>query len=459
MVEIEINGKKIEAAQGSMIIEVADQNEVRIPRFCYHKKLSVAANCRMCLVEVGDARKPMPACATPITQGMKVFTRSKLALDAQRAVMEFLLINHPLDCPVCDQGGECELQDLAVGYGRDVSRFNLGKRALSDHDIGPLIETEMTRCIHCTRCVRFGKEIAGLHELGVMNRGEHLEISTMVARTLTSELSGNMIDVCPVGALTSKPYRFTARAWELKQRPGMAAHDGVGSHIYAHVIHNQIKRVVPHECEALNETWLSDRDRFSYEGLYHADRLLEPKIKRNGRWEEADWSTALDFAADRLRSVIHDEGAQALGALASPNSSCEEFYLLQKLMRGIGSAHVDHRLRQQDFSDEEEFAAYPHSGVTLTKLSQADVILLLGSCVRKEQPIVAHRIRMASLNGAVVLVVNPMDYTFQFNVTHKQIVPGGDLLLGIAKIAKALMESSKIKPDSVLAEFLQTVTV
>ncbi len=460
MVEIEINGKKIEAAQGSMIIEVADQHDVRIPRFCYHKKLSVAANCRMCLVEVGDVRKPLPACATPITQGMKVFTRSKLALDAQRAVMEFLLINHPLDCPVCDQGGECELQDLAMGYGRDVSRFNLGKRAVSDHDVGPLIETEMTRCIHCTRCVRFGKEIAGLHELGVMNRGEHLEISTLVGRAITSELSGNMIDVCPVGALTSKPYRFSARAWELTQRPGIAAHDGVGSYIYAHTIHNEVKRIVPRECEALNETWVSDRDRFSYEGLYHKDRVLTPKIKRNGHWEEVNWSDALAFAAERLRAVSDTQGADALGALASPNSSCEEFYLFQKLMRGLGSAHIDHRLRQHDFSDENQFAAYPHSGVTLTELAKADVILLLGSIVRKEQPIVAHRIRMASLTGATVLVVNPLDDTFQFNVASKQIVPGGDLLLGIAKIAKALVAGSeKIKPSAAIAEFLKDITV
>jgi NADH-quinone oxidoreductase subunit G len=455
MVEIEINGKKVEAAPGAMIIEVADQEGVRIPRFCYHKKLSIAANCRMCLVEVGDVRKPLPACATPVSQGMKVFTRSKLALDAQRAVMEFLLINHPLDCPVCDQGGECELQDLAMGYGRDISRFHLGKRSVADRDIGPLIETEMTRCIHCTRCVRFGKEIAGVQELGVMNRGEHLEISTFVEKALVSELSGNMIDVCPVGALTSKPYRFTARAWELSQRPSIAAHDCVGSHIYAHVIHNEIKRVVPKECEALNEMWLSDRDRFSYEGLYHEDRVLTPKIKRNGQWEETDWPIALQFAADKLREA----NADSIGALVSENATTEEFYLLQKLIRGLGSANIDHRLAQQDFSDQENFMAYPHAGLRLDELAQADVILLLGSNVRKEQPMIAHRIRMATRNHTKVLVVNPIDYVFNFPVTAKQIATGGDLLQALGKVAKALLSLPEFKgqADAKLSAFLKEI--
>ncbi|MFA6037733.1 MAG: NADH-quinone oxidoreductase subunit NuoG [Legionellales bacterium] len=433
MIEIEINGKKVSAQPGSMIIEVADQIDVRIPRFCYHKKLSVAANCRMCLVEVGDVRKPLPACATPVSQGMKVFTRSKLALDAQRAVMEFLLINHPLDCPVCDQGGECELQDVSVGYGRDISRFNLGKRSVKDQDIGPLIETEMTRCIHCTRCVRFGKEVAGLHELGVMNRGEHLEISTLVERTVTSELSGNMIDLCPVGALTSKPYRFTARAWELSQRPTIAAHDAVGSHIYAHVIHNQVKRVVPKECESINETWISDRDRFSYEGLYHADRILTPKVKRNNKWESVDWQTALEFAAEKLRAVK----PEAIGSLVTSNATNEEFYLLQKLMRTLGSSNIDHRLQEQDFSDQEQFPDAPLMNITLDELAQADVILLVGSHVNKEQPIVAHRIRKATLNSGQVVVVNPIDYKFNFKVADKEIVTGGDLVSGLEKMLKS----------------------
>ncbi len=457
MVEIEIDGKKVEANPGSMIIEVADQHEVRIPRFCYHKKLSVAANCRMCLVEVGDARKPLPACATPITQGMKVFTRSKLALDAQSAVMEFLLINHPLDCPICDQGGECELQDVSVGYGRDISRFNLGKRAVEDHDIGPLIETEMTRCIHCTRCVRFGEEVAGLHELGVMNRGEHLEISTLVERTVTSELSGNMIDLCPVGALTSKPYRFTARAWELSQRPTVAAHDAVGSHLYAHVIHNEIKRVVPRECEAVNETWISDRDRFSYEGLYHPDRVLTPKIKRNNKWENVDWQTALQFAADLLDEIEPKD----IGALVSPSSTNEEFYLLQKLMRKMGSAHIDHRLQEQDFSDQAQFPDYPTMGVTLDALQNSDVICLVGSHIRKEQPIISHRIRKAALNACQVAVINPIDYVFNFKVTAKQIMPQGDLLTGLAQVVKALLALSEFqgKPNEALKTFLKDIKV
>lgn len=457
MVEIEINGKKVEAVPGSMIIEVADQNNVRIPRFCYHKKLSVAANCRMCLVEVGDARKPLPACATPITQGMKVFTRSKLALEAQRAVMEFLLINHPLDCPICDQGGECELQDVSMGYGRDISRFNLGKRAVEDHDIGPLIETEMTRCIHCTRCVRFGKEVAGLHELGVMNRGEHLEISTWVARTVTSELSGNMIDLCPVGALTSKPYRFTARAWELTQRPLIASHDAVGSHLYAHVINNQIKRIVPRDCEVLNETWISDRDRFSYEALYHPDRVLTPKIKRNGTWENTDWQTALEFAASRLRDTMTTQQTDSVGALVSASATNEEFYLLQKLMRGMGSNNIDHRLQEQDFSDQEQCSLYPHMGVTLETLTHADCIFLVGSHVRKEQPIIAHRIRKASLNSAQVLVLNPVDYSFDFKVAAKQIAEGGDLLQTLAQVLKALLKL-KGQTQPTLQTFLDNIT-
>jgi NADH-quinone oxidoreductase subunit G len=433
MIEIEINGKKVNAEQGSMIIEVADQHDVRIPRFCYHKKLSVAANCRMCLVEVDGVRKPLPACATPITQGMKVFTRSKLALDAQRAVMEFLLINHPLDCPVCDQGGECELQDVSMGYGRDISKYNLGKRAVKDQDIGPLIETEMTRCIHCTRCVRFGKEVAGLHELGVMNRGEHLEISTLVARTVSSELSGNMIDICPVGALTSKPYRFTARAWELSQRSTIAAHDAVGSHIYAHVIHNEVKRIVPKDCEAINETWISDRDRFSYEGLYHSDRVLNPKIKRNNKWETVDWQSALEFAAEKLQAIK----PEFVGTLISPSATNEEFYLLQKLMRTFGSSHIDHRLQEQDFSDQADFPLSPLMNVTLDELSQADLIMLVGSQVNKEQPIVAHRIRKATLNSGQVVVVNPIDYKFNFKVAHKEIATYGDIYSSLEKMLKS----------------------
>ncbi|MGA2655389.1 MAG: NADH-quinone oxidoreductase subunit NuoG [Gammaproteobacteria bacterium] len=443
MIEIEINGKKINAEQGAMIIEIADQNNVRIPRFCYHKKLSVAANCRMCLVEVEGVRKPVPACATPISQGMKVLTRSKMALDAQRAVMEFLLINHPLDCPVCDQGGECELQDVSMGYGRDISKYNLGKRAVKDQDIGPLIETEMTRCIHCTRCVRFGKEVAGLQELGVMNRGEHLEISTWVAHAVSSELSGNMIDLCPVGALTSKPYRFTARAWELSQRATIAPHDLVGSHIYAHVIHNQVKRMAPKDCEALNETWISDRDRFSYEGLYHFDRVLSPMIKRNNQWQQVDWQSALEFACEKLQAVKPND----IGTLVSASATNEEFYLLQKLMRGLGAPHIDHRLQEQDFSDQVDFPLYPLMNVTLDELSQADMIMLIGSHINKEQPIVAHRIRKATLNAGQVLVINPIDYQFNFKVLAKQIVAQGDLLSGLAKLAKALGINTDINVD------------
>src|SRR3990172_3136613 len=351
-ITIEVNGKTLAARKGQMLIEVTDANGIYVPRFCYHKKLTVAANCRMCLVEVEKTPKPLPACATPVMNGMKVFTLSPLAVEAQKSVMEFLLINHPLDCPICDQGGECELQDLAMGYGRDVSRYQENKRVVQDKNIGPLVQTDMTRCIHCTRCVRFGQEIAGMRELGATGRGEHMEIGTYIEKSMVSEMSGNIIDICPVGALTSKPFRFSARAWAMQQRDSIAPHDSVGSNIQIHIKQDRVKRVVPAENESINEVWLSDRDRFSYEGLYHSDRLTVPMIREGNTWSGVDWETALQFAIDGINNVIKKSGAGNIATLASPSSTLEELYLLQKIMRGLGSHNIDHRSRQGDFTDQ-----------------------------------------------------------------------------------------------------------
>jgi NADH-quinone oxidoreductase subunit G len=388
MVEIEIDGKKLEATQGSMIIEVADS----------------AGNCRMCLVEVEKAPKPLPACATPVTPGMKVFTHSLKAIDAQKSVMEFLLINHPLDCPICDQGGACELQDVSLQYGQDFSRFDEGKRSVKDEDLGPLVATDMTRCIQCTRCVRFGQEIAEIREMGTIGRNDRMEIGTFLKNHgLKSELSGNVIDLCPVGALTSKPFRFKARAWELTQGSSIAPHDCVGSNIYLQTLRGKVMRVVPRENESVNEAWLSDRDRFSYEGLYSSDRLLKPMIKENNLWREVDWSVALDFAAKKLKNINSHE----VGALASPNSTLEELYILQKLMRGIGSSNIDHRIHQTDLSDQFFMPIFPSLGVSIQELENQKAILVIGSNLKHEAPLLAHRIRKAKLNNAKVLYVNP----------------------------------------------------
>ena len=440
-VTIEIDGRACEARKGAMVIEAADAAGIAIPRFCYHKKLTVAANCRMCLVEVERAPKPLPACATPVMDGMKVFTTSETSRQAQRSVMEFLLINHPLDCPICDQGGECELQDLAMGYGRGVSRFTERKRVVPDKNLGPLIATDMTRCIHCTRCVRFGAEVAGLTELGATGRGEDMRIGTFIERSVDSELSGNVIDVCPVGALTSKPFRFRARAWEMVQREGVAAHDAVGSNIYVHVRRGRLLRVVPRENEAVNEVWLSDRDRFSYEGLYAEDRLLRPRVRgEDGAWQDVDWEIALDAAARELRAGLDAEGPDGLGVLASPVSTTEEHYLLQALVRGLGGANLDHRLRQADFSDQDEAPVWPWLGVELADLERVDAALLVGSNVRKEQPLAGLRLRKAALAGASVYAVNPIDYAFNFDLADRIVVSPdriADELAGVARAAAA----------------------
>ncbi len=434
-VHIEIDGRPFQARKGAMIIEVADAAGIAIPRFCYHKKLSVAANCRMCMVEVEKVPKPLPACATPVTEGMKIYTRSKLATGAQKAVMEFLLINHPLDCPICDQGGECELQDLALGYGRDISRYAEKKRVVRDKYIGPLIATDMTRCIHCTRCIRMLREVAGKMELGATGRGEHMEIGTYIEKSLESELSGNVIDVCPVGALTSRPFRFKARAWELQQHATVAPHDSIGSNLYVHTRRGQVMRVVPRENEDINEVWLSDRDRFSYEGLYAEDRVTRPMVKIDGVWQETDWESALQATVDGLNHVIRFAGADQVGVLVSPSATLEEMSLLQALARGTGVHNIDHRLRQSDFADQATAPLCPTLGQTLAELEQVNAALLIGSNLRKEQPIAGHRLRKAALNGAQVMCVNPVDYEVQFPVREKVIVPPSRLAQALAGIA------------------------
>jgi len=404
MVEIELDGKAVEVPQGSMVMHAANKLGTYIPHFCYHKKLSIAANCRMCLVEVEKAPKPLPACATPATQGMKVFTHSAKAVEAQRSVMEFLLINHPLDCPICDQGGECQLQDLAVGYGKSNSRYDEEKRVVFHKNVGPLISMqEMTRCIHCTRCVRFGQEVAGVMELGMVNRGEHSEITTFVGQTVDSELSGNMIDICPVGALTSKPFRYAARTWELARKRSVSPHDSLGSNTTVQTKANKIMRVVALENEAINECWISDRDRFSYEGLNSADRVTTPMVKQGGQWLETDWQSALDYVAHSLKTISAESGAESIGALAHPISSTEELHLLQKIVRGLGSKQVETRLRQTDVNAA---ASVPWLGMPVAKINELDRVLVIGSFLRKDQPVLAARIRTASKRSLQVIRID-----------------------------------------------------
>lgn len=396
MINIEIDGKQLQVEGGCSVIEAAHQLGIYIPHFCYHKKLSIAANCRMCLVQVEKAPKPLPACATPVAEGMKVFTASEQAIKAQKGVMEFLLINHPLDCPVCDQGGECELQDLAVGYGGSASRYQEDKRVVLRKDIGPLVATEeMSRCINCTRCVRFGIEIGGMMELGQAFRGEHAEIMSFVSGTVDSELSGNMIDLCPVGALTSKPFRYSARTWELSRRKSVSPHDSLGSNLAVQVKNNSVMRVLPIENEEINECWISDRDRFSYEGLNSSERLTKPMIKQNGRWLEVDWQIALEYVSNGLRQISRESGPESVGALATPSSTLEELYLLQKLMRGLGSNNIDFRLRQSDFSADGKQGGAPWLGMAVADINLVDRFLIVGSFLRKDHPLLASRVRQA----------------------------------------------------------------
>ncbi len=454
-VNIEINGEVVKARRGDMLIEAADEAGVSIPRFCYHKKLSVAANCRMCLVEVEKAPKPLPACATPVTEGMKVFTTSHKAIEAQQGVMEFLLVNHPLDCPICDQGGECELQEFSIGYGGTHSGYSEDKRVVKDKNIGSLIETEMTRCIHCTRCVRFGDEIAGVRELGATGRGENMSIGTYIQTSLQSEMSGNVIDLCPVGALTSKPFRYTARAWEMNEASSIAPHDCAGSAINVKIRRDQVMRVDPRENESINEVWLSDRDRFSYEALNGDDRLTVPMIKQDGYWQETDWSTALETAVKGIQAA----SAGKIGALISPSATLEEMHLLQKLVRGLGSSNIDHRLRQLDFSAQTTAPALPWLGEAIESLDNTSAALLIGSYLRKEQPIINHRLRKATRSGGSVMVVNSVDYDFNYPMKERIIDSPAGIEHALAAIAKAAITQSGKEAPAELTTLLAQTTV
>jgi len=455
MVTIEINGQQVQAEQGQMLIEAADKAGVAIPRFCYHKNLSISASCRMCLVEVEKVPKPIPACATPVTDGMVVHTKSTIALAAQKSVMEFLLINHPLDCPVCDQGGECDLQDFSVGYGGDKTEYAEIKRVVKDKDIGPLVATELTRCIHCTRCVRFGQEIAGMRELGATGRGEWMEIGTYIEKNLNSELSGNIIDLCPVGALTSKVYRFSARVWELSSNNSIGAHDCIGSNINVQTKDGQIKRVIARENDAVNDTWISDRDRFSYEGIQSDERLTKPLIKKDGQWTEASWDDALQFAVNGLKAVDNSQ----IGSVCSPSSSTEEMYLLQKLMRGLGSNNIDHRLRQTDFSGQDQDPQFLGLGIKISDVAKQNAALLIGSNVRKEQPIMGHHLRQASLSDAKISFVNPVSFDFNFKVAHEFAVPPAQMFKEMKVLAKAVLESSDADAPAGLSALVASVKV
>ena len=437
MVEIELDGQKVEGAEGSMVMHAAEKSGTYIPHFCYHKKLSIAANCRMCLVDIEKAPKPMPACATPVTQGMIVRTKSDKAIKAQQSVMEFLLINHPLDCPICDQGGECQLQDLAVGYGASASRYGEEKRVVLKKDIGPLISTEeMTRCIHCTRCVRFGQEIGGDMELGMINRGEHSEITTVKGDTVDSELSGNMIDICPVGALTSKPFRYSARTWELSRRKSISPHDSTGANLVVQIKNHKVMRVVPLENEAVNECWIADRDRFSYEALNGDDRLQRPMLKQGGQWQEVDWQTALEYVANGLKCVRDKHGASAIGALVSPHSTLEELHLAATLVRGLGSDNIDHRLRHAEFATPE---GVRWLGMPIAALTDLQSVLVLGSNLRKDHPLFAQRIRQAARKGCKVFAINAMAYDWALPATQS-VVASADWTQALADVAAAVAQ-------------------
>ncbi|MBW7902419.1 MAG: NADH-quinone oxidoreductase subunit G [Rhodocyclaceae bacterium] len=438
MLEIEIDGKQVQVPDGSTVMDAAQQVGAYIPHFCYHKKLSIAANCRMCLVQVEKAPKPLPACATPVTNGMKVFTHSDLAVKAQKGVMEFLLINHPLDCPICDQGGECQLQDLAVGYGAGGSRYQEEKRVVFHKNVGPLISMEeMSRCIHCTRCVRFGQEIAGIMELGMANRNMHSEIQTFVGRSVDSELSGNMIDLCPVGALTSKPFRYAARSWELQRRKSVSPHDAVGANLVVQVKNSRVMRVLPRENEEVNECWISDKDRFSYEAVNSDARLTKPMIRVDGQLREVEWNVALDYVAHGLNDVVREHGPSALGALASPHSTLEELALLKKVVAGLGSKNIDFRLRRRDFSADGKLAGRPWLGLKFAEIADLDAALVIGSFLRKEQPLIAQRLRQAAKKFTKLSLVTVGGDDQLIKLHQNFSVSPSDLVLVVAAIVKA----------------------
>jgi NADH-quinone oxidoreductase subunit G len=459
VVNVEVNGVPLKARKGQMIIEVTDQAEIYVPRFCYHAKLSIAANCRMCLVEVEKAPKPLPACATPVAEGMKIFTRSKRAISAQKATMEFLLINHPLDCPICDQGGECELQDLAMGFGRGVSRYTERKRIVKDKNLGSLVSTDMTRCIHCTRCVRFGAEIAGIQELGANFRSDRSEIGTYIEKSVDHELSGNIIDLCPVGALNNKPYRYSARAWEMVAKPLVSPHDCAGSNLDAHVLRGRLRRIVPRENEAINEAWLSDRDRFSCFGVYSADRLQRPRVKHDGNWVETTWQDALSAAVAALKKATSVGGASGLGTLVSPSATLEEAYLLQRITRHLGSDNIDYRLRQRDFRDQANDAKAPLLGCSIADLDTRQGILVIGSNLRMEVPIVAHRVRKAARKGAAVAFVNPAVYEYHFQPAAYVTAAPDALVASLAAVLAAAASAAGTAVPPHLARAVEGVAV
>src|SRR5882724_1201079 len=440
MPKLTIDGRETEVRNGATVMEAANGLGIYIPHFCYHKKLSIAANCRMCLVQIEKAPKPQPACATPVADGMKVLTRSDYARAAQDSVMEFLLINHPLDCPICDQGGECQLQDLAVGYGKSASRYTEEKRVVLNKNLGPLISTDMTRCIHCTRCVRFGQELAGVMELGMIGRGEHAEILAFVGKTVDSELSGNMIDLCPVGALTSKPFRYSARTWELSRRKSVSPHDSLGSNLVVQVKQNRVMRVLPLENDELNQCWLSDRDRFSYEGLNSDERLTKPMIKEDGHWREVDWQVALEHVARGLSETRFKYDPKEIGALASPHSTLEEMALLARLIRAMGGDNVDHRLRQSDFSADGKRSGAPWLGMKLAEIEQLDRVLLVGSFVRKDHALLAARLRHTAKQKPQINVLHRADDDLLMPVANKAIVRPGDLVQTLAQVVRAVAE-------------------
>ena len=444
MLEIEIDGTSLQVEEGSTVIEAAHKLGTYIPHFCYHKKLSIAANCRMCLVQVEKAPKPMPACATPVTNGMKVFTHSDLAVKAQKGVMEFLLINHPLDCPICDQGGECQLQDLAVGYGGSASKYQEEKRVVPNKDLGPLVATDMTRCINCTRCVRFTQEIAGLMELGQAFRGERAEVMPFVEQTDDSELSGNIIDLCPVGALTSKPFRFAARTWELSRRKSISPHDGLGTNLIVQTKHDRVLRVLPLENESVNECWLSDKDRYSYEALNSAERLTKPMVKQGGQWREVDWNVALDYVSHALRDVVKTHGGAAIGGLLSPHSTLEELFLAQQVLRGIGCENIDARLRQSDFSLDGKRSGSPFLGMKIAELAERDRVLVVGSFLRKEHPLIAQRLRQYAKRGTKVSFLNCANDDSLIKTTVRAIVAPSQLASTLAQVIKSVAQLKSV---------------
>ena len=447
MLELEIDGKTLQVAEGSTVIDAAHQAGIYIPHFCYHKKLSIAANCRMCLVQVEKAPKPMPACATMVANGMKVFTHSDLAVKAQKGVMEFLLINHPLDCPICDQGGECQLQDLAVGYGTSAARYQEEKRVVINKNLGPLVSTDMTRCINCTRCVRFTQEIAGFMEMGQAFRGDRAEIMPFLGQTVDSELSGNIIDICPVGALTSKPFRFSARTWEMSRRKSVSPHDGLGSNLIVQTKHDRVLRVLPLENEDINECWLSDKDRFSYEALNSAERLTRPMVKQGGAWKEVDWNQALDYVSHALRDVAKNHGGAALGALVSPHATLEEMFLAGKLMRGLGSENIDCRLRQTDFSLDGKRRGAPWLGMKITEVGQLDRVLVVGASLRREHPLLAQRLRQAAKRGTRLCVIHAADEDWLVKLAGKAVVASSQLPDMLAQVVKAASELKGVACD------------